>query len=101
MLKESDIKPHAVQHASSAGKRISVSLESFEQVRGLLAKFNEECEITFVVVLHDQSGIQIASSADPRPAYIDVKKSKGLGGENQISLVSKPTDLVISASITK
>lgn len=88
MLKEPDIKPQVTQQALSAGKRISVSLESFEQVRSLLAKFNEECEITFIVALHDQSGIHIASSADPRPALIDTKSRHKSAGAEKVSLVS-------------
>lgn len=88
MLKEPDIKPQLTQQTPSAGKRISVSLESFEQVRSLLTKFNEDYEITFVVALQDQSGIQIASSIDSRPAVIDGMTARKNGHGGKIQLVS-------------
>lgn len=67
MLKELEANP---QQAPCARKRISVSLESFEQVRLLLAKFNADCDVTFVVVINDNGNIQIASSADPKPTSV-------------------------------
>lgn len=72
----------------SAGKRISVSLESFEQVRSLLAKFNAECEITFVVMLHDKGGVQIASSSDSKPVFVEASRRKRSANINSIQLVS-------------
>ncbi len=62
--------------APSAVKRLTVSLESFEQVRQLLAKFTVDCEITFVVVIHDNGRIHVASSADPHPHLIDVPRRR-------------------------
>ncbi|KUO54422.1 MAG: hypothetical protein APF80_08295 [Alphaproteobacteria bacterium BRH_c36] len=84
MLKDPQTKPQA----SCAGKRISVSLESFEQVRSLLVKFNADCDITFVVVIHDQAGVQIASSADPHPVFNEAGRRKRAANVKGIQLVS-------------
>lgn len=77
VLIDQDTKPSRNAKAPSAGKRLSVSLESFEQVRSLLSKFNVECDVTFVVAVHDHGHVQIASSADSRPTEI-----KTLAGRN-------------------
>ncbi|MCH9808531.1 MAG: diadenylate cyclase [Alphaproteobacteria bacterium] len=86
MLKELEAN---TRQAPSAGKRISVSLESFEQVRMLLAKFNADCDVTFVVVINDHGNVQIASSADPKPTSVaGVSRPKGAGPSTRVQLVS-------------
>lgn len=87
MLKEPEARPQQ-PHTPSAGKRISVSLESFEQVRSLLVKFNVDCEITFVVAIHDADGIQIASSANTHPVFIAGHRRKRAANTKGIELVS-------------
>lgn len=88
MLTEPQAKPKRQVQAPSAGKRISVSLESFEQVRSLLVKFNADCDITFVVVIHDQAGVQIASSVDSHPVFIEASRRKRAANVKSIQLVS-------------
>jgi len=88
VLKEPQSRPKRQSEQPCAGKRISVSLESFEQVRGLLAKFNACCDITFVVVIHDKAGVQIASSADSHPVFIDTSRRKRAANAKGIELVS-------------
>lgn len=88
MLKEPPSKPQEQPQAPSAGKRISVSLESFEQVRSLLTRFNAECDITFVVVIRDHGNIQIASSADARPMLVVGRRQSSSASVAGIRLVS-------------
>lgn len=87
MLKEAKTRPEPPQ-APCAGKRISVSLESFEQVRGLLAKFRPDCEVTFVVIIHGHGSALIASSIDPRPASDDPNRKQQANRQSNITLVS-------------
>ncbi|MBU2580741.1 MAG: hypothetical protein KJ622_03355 [Alphaproteobacteria bacterium] len=88
MLKEPETRPQRQPQAPSAGKRILVSLESFEQVRSLLVKFNADCDITFVVMIHDSDGVQIASSVDTTPVFIESSRRKRAANSKCIELVS-------------
>lgn len=65
-----------------------MSLESFEQVRSLLTRFNADCDITFVVVIHDHGNVQIASSADPHPVFVNASRRQGAANIHDVRLVS-------------
>ena len=88
VLIDQDVKVESRAKAPSAGKRLSVSLESFEQVRSLLSKFDPECEVTFVVAVHDHGHVQIASSADARPTRIDTAKRRRDQSAGSIQFIS-------------
>ncbi len=88
MLKDAETRQRKPPQAPCAGKRISVSLESFEQVRGLLANFNPDCEVAFVVVIHDQYGALIASSLYARPTFVEPNREHEANRQSNITLVS-------------
>jgi len=85
---EAEVRPQRPPQVPSAGKRISVSLESFEQVRGLLAKFRPDCEVTFIVVIHEHDNAVIASSVDPRPAFVEPSHKRKTSKLSNITLIS-------------